>query len=74
MLLKRTILKNGLTIVSEENEIAKVCTLAYLIKSGSFNESEDETGIAHLVEHLLFKDTCTKNYKRMSFWREEIKL
>lgn len=66
MLLKRTILKNGLTIVSEENETAKVCTLAYLIKSGSFNESEDETGIAHLVEHLLFKGTINRTYKQVN--------
>lgn len=64
--MKETVLENGLTIVSEENKNSKVCTLAYVIKSGSYDEQEHEHGIAHLIEHMMFKGTIHRTYKQIA--------
>lgn len=63
--MKETILENGLTIVTDENKTSRVCTLGYVIKSGSYDEGENERGIAHLVEHMLFKGTINRDYKQI---------
>lgn len=64
--MRSTTLSNGLTIMSEKNETSKVCTISYLIKSGSYDEGKDETGIAHLIEHMLFKGTINRDYKSIN--------
>lgn len=60
--MKKSILTNGITVITNEDKNSKVCTLAYLINAGSYDEFDNERGIAHLVEHLLFKGTTNRNY------------
>lgn len=64
--MNSTKLENGLTIVTKENKNSNVCTLAYVIKSGSYNELDNERGLAHLVEHMLFKGTVNRDYKQIN--------
>lgn len=61
-----TILKNGLKIITNIDKNSNVCTLSYSIKSGSFDELEHEHGIAHLVEHMLFKGTLNRDYMEIN--------
>jgi len=68
----KKILKNGLTIISQENNNSKLCTIAFIIKSGSFNESDKEHGIAHLIEHMLFKGTINRTYEEINKQIESI--
>ena len=50
---------NGLTlIVSEGGSLS--CSFAIMIKTGSINETENNNGISHYIEHMNFKGT--KNY------------
>jgi predicted Zn-dependent peptidase len=58
---ERTVLPNGLTIVSEHLENVRSVAIGLWIKNGSRSESDDEKGLAHFIEHLVFKGTSTRN-------------
>jgi zinc protease len=49
-------LPNGLTIIAEQMPIAAV-NLSLWIKVGSAIESDDINGMAHFLEHMIFKGT-----------------
>ncbi|MCR4769832.1 MAG: insulinase family protein [Bacteroidaceae bacterium] len=52
------VLNNGLTyyVIKNDNEIQQA-SFYLLVKAGSMVETENERGIAHFVEHMLFKGT-----------------
>ena len=50
-------LNNGLRIVYKEDRNALVTMIGYAVRVGSRNESQREHGIAHCLEHMLFKGT-----------------
>ncbi len=52
--IKRKILKNGMTVVYEERD-SNVFALAYAVRFGGINESINEKGISHFIEHMLYK-------------------
>lgn len=56
---KKMVLKNGLTVIYEKNENADVVALNVGIKVGSVHETEAESGICHLIEHMVFKGTTS---------------
>lgn len=47
---------NGIRILHKQSR-GPVCHLAIIIRAGSRDEAEDEQGMAHFVEHCLFKGT-----------------
>ena len=49
--------KSGLTVLYKKNKQSLGSTLGVYIKAGSRNEDEDSAGIAHFIEHMLFKGT-----------------
>lgn len=49
-------LSNGLRIIHAQNQSA-VAYCGYAIDAGTRDESENEQGMAHFVEHLIFKGT-----------------
>ena len=51
------VLDNGLTVIAIENHRAPVVTHMVFYKTGSANDPINKTGIAHLLEHLMFKGT-----------------
>ncbi len=53
----RTVLGNGLTIIVNENHAAEIVTLQVWAKVGSRDEDEAHNGVAHFIEHMLFKGT-----------------
>jgi zinc protease len=55
--VKKTVLENGLTILSKEVHSAPVVTVQVWYKIGSRNEAPGVNGIAHQLEHMLFKGT-----------------
>ena len=52
-------LKNGLRILVVERRVAPVVSLTIRFKAGSVDEQVGATGIAHMLEHMLFKGTQT---------------
>jgi len=61
----RKVLKNGMTVIFEKRDLP-VVSVAYAVRNGGINESEDEKGISHYIEHMLYKGTPTRNQKKIS--------
>ncbi len=55
--VKRTVLANGLTVLTKEVHNAPVVTVQVWYNIGSRNEAPGVNGIAHQLEHMLFKGT-----------------
>ena len=55
--LHKTTLDNGLTVIVKETPGTKVATAQIWIKAGSVYEDEEEGGITHVIEHMIFKGT-----------------
>lgn len=55
--VKKHVLENGLTVYLNEDRTAKEVFGAVVVKAGSKNDPADATGMAHYLEHLLFKGT-----------------
>lgn len=54
---KKTKLKNGLTILTEEVPSMRSVSMGILVGAGAGNELADEGGISHFIEHMNFKGT-----------------
>jgi predicted Zn-dependent peptidase len=52
---KLTTLESGVRIVTETMPAVRSVSLGFWIGSGSRGESDDQAGLSHLIEHLLFK-------------------
>src|SRR5690606_37059963 len=50
-------LKNGLTVILTENTVEPRVTAQIAVLAGSNNDPATHTGLAHYLEHLLFKGT-----------------
>lgn len=55
--IRRTVLDNGLTVVTREMHHAPAASFWVWYRVGSRNEWPGVTGISHWVEHMLFKGT-----------------
>lgn len=55
--IQKTILPNGLRIVTESIRTVRSLSVGIWIKTGSRHEKESEAGITHFLEHMLFKGT-----------------
>jgi zinc protease len=53
----KTVLENGLTVITKEVHTAPVVTVQVWYKVGSRNEEPGVNGIAHQLEHMMFKGT-----------------
>src|SRR6202163_1191359 len=53
----RTILPNGLTVLVQEDRSAPVVAIVTYVKAGYFDETDQENGLAHALEHMFFKGT-----------------
>lgn len=51
----KKVLKNGITLLVERKENTKLATLNILVKAGSIYEEKGKTGLAHLLEHMMFE-------------------
>ncbi|WP_416798912.1 M16 family metallopeptidase [Ciceribacter azotifigens] len=61
MKVESTRLPSGLTVVTERMPHLESVALGTWIKSGARNETPDEHGIAHLLEHMAFKGTRSRS-------------
>lgn len=59
-------MKNGLVVASEVMPHLRSVSLGVWVKCGSRFEGEDNTGISHFIEHLLFKGTKTRSAEEIA--------
>ena len=55
--VQRTILPNGLTVLVRRDTSAPVVAIVTHVKAGYLDETDDVSGIAHVLEHMFFKGT-----------------
>jgi zinc protease len=58
--VSKTVLENGLTVLTKEVHTAPVVTVQMWYKVGSRNEEPGVNGIAHQLEHMMFKGTINR--------------
>jgi zinc protease len=55
--VQRTVLANGLTVLIRRDTSAPVVAIVTHVEAGYFDETDDVSGIAHVLEHMFFKGT-----------------
>tara|TARA_Y100000766_G_C18907258_1_gene606486 strand:- start:1394 stop:2620 length:1227 start_codon:yes stop_codon:yes gene_type:complete len=56
-MIQEGVLKNGIKIIHQENTFSKVGHIGVFINVGSRDEEKGEEGVAHYLEHVIFKGT-----------------
>src|SRR4026208_1780194 len=59
-MIVRDTLDNGIRLVTESMGHVRSVSLGVWLARGSRHETDAESGIAHFVEHMLFKGTTTR--------------
>jgi zinc protease len=54
-IIKRRVLKNGLEVIVVENHGVPLATVEIDVKNGSFTQTAEYAGLAHMYEHMFFK-------------------
>ena len=66
MFYKKTVLDNGLTILSEEMNSVHSISLGFWFQVGSRDELPAEAGMSHFNEHMMFKGTPSVDAQTLS--------
>ncbi len=53
--IRRTVLANGLEVIVVENHGVPIATVEIDVKNGSYTQSPEYAGLAHMYEHMFFK-------------------
>lgn len=61
MSIKKEVLENGLTILTERIEPWRSVSLGIWLNKGSRDESPSDAGVYHFIEHMVFKGTRKRN-------------
>jgi predicted Zn-dependent peptidase len=64
--LRRTVLPNGLIVLTERMEHLRSVAMGVWIKSGSRCEPAETNGISHFVEHMVFKGTRSRTAQHIA--------
>jgi zinc protease len=54
-IIKRRVLSNGLEVIVVENHGVPLATVEVDVKNGSFTQSPEYAGLAHMYEHMFFR-------------------
>jgi predicted Zn-dependent peptidase len=65
-MIKRSILPNGITVVTERMPQVKSVSIGVWLKEGSRDEPEAHNGIHHFLEHMMFKGTTSRSARRIA--------
>ena len=63
---KKTVLKNGVILVTEKIEAVRSAAIGVWVKSGSVYENDDNNGVSHFIEHMMFKGTETRTARQIA--------
>jgi len=60
-MINKTILDNGIRVISEALPHANSVSIGIWVANGSRHERRESNGVAHFIEHLLFKGTSRRS-------------
>jgi predicted Zn-dependent peptidase len=64
--IRRTVLPNGLTILTEKMDHIRSVAMGVWIRAGSRHEMPEINGISHFVEHMVFKGTKSRSAQHIA--------
>ncbi len=64
--VQRTVLPNGLTVLSEPYPGVRSIAIGAWVRAASMHERRDEMGVSHMLEHLVFKGTKNRSAKQIA--------
>lgn len=64
--VRKDVLSNGLTILTEPMPAVRSVSMGIWVKAGSRLESEEENGISHFIEHMVFKGTKNRSAEQIA--------
>lgn len=70
--LRRTVLDNGLTVLSERMPGVRSVAFGAWVRAASIHESRDRMGVSHLLEHMVFKGTATRSARDIALALEQL--
>ncbi len=70
--VKKSVLGNGLRIITEEINTISSVSLGIWINAGSRDETVATNGIAHFLEHAVFKGTKKRSGKEIAYALESV--
>ena len=56
-IFQKTTLSNGVRVISESHPHAHSQTIGVWVEAGTVFENKREAGVAHMLEHMVFKGT-----------------
>ena len=65
-MISKHICTNGVRIIHEKMPYVRSVALGVCIEAGSQDELKGEEGIAHFIEHMLFKGTPTRSARTIA--------
>ena len=63
---------SGIRIIGEKIPYVRSASVGVWVKAGEVYESENEKGISHFIEHMLFKGTKTRDAKQIALVMDEV--
>ncbi|HXG70004.1 MAG TPA: pitrilysin family protein [Gemmatimonadaceae bacterium] len=70
--LRRTVLPNGLTVLSENMPGVRSVALGAWVRAASLHESPETMGVSHMLEHMVFKGTATRSARELALALETL--
>ena len=64
--IRKTTLPNGLLVLTERMPHFRSVSMGVWIDSGSRDEAPEVNGIAHFIEHMVFKGTTTRSAQQLA--------
>ncbi len=68
---RKSILENGIRVVTESMSEHRSISVGVLIDAGPFDETCEQSGLAHLVEHSLFCGTSSRDATQIACLMDE---
>lgn len=70
--LRRTVLSNGLTVLSEHMPGVRSVALGAWVRAASLNETPEIMGVSHMLEHMVFKGTTKRSARDLALSLETL--
>ncbi len=72
MSVRLTVLASGLKVVTDANPQLRTAAVGLFVAAGSRHERDEEHGLSHLLEHMAFKGTGSRNAREIAEAIEDV--
>ena len=70
--VQKDVLPNGLIVLSEAMPVVRSVSIGVWVRTGSRQETEEENGIYHFIEHMVFKGTKNRSAEKIAHEADSI--